>query len=1138
MQAKNVAVAFALIALLLPWTALPTHADSAVARNSWFYDTQGQSAIWDDGGHAYTFGGTSGLYSFYISKYTPATNAVTDTGVYLPSARVSTSAVWDGYSAYVMGGFDYSAVLSQIVRYTPSTNTVTTLAATLPVPMYAMSAVWDGTGNAYLFGGVDASGTPQSRIVRFTPSTGLATTLPSTLPTARSHTSAVWDGAGNAYIFGGNEANGGVTGQIVRFTPATGAVSVVASLPYGRSSSAAVWDGDGRAYVFGGWRPDYSSTGTTLTDIVRYIPDSGRVETMGATLPSRRSGSVAVWDRAWEAAYIFGGAPSTYNQGGGIVVYTRWTPPAPVDFHANAGPGGGEITLDWAAPPNDGGVPITGYEVQRNSGTGDRPVTSGGCANLGPSARGCTDSGLANGAQFWYTVAAINDLGIGTPTAYAGATTFNTPSAPTGLAAASGNAGADGVDVHLTWHAPSSNGGAAVTNYRLDRTYHETESRVLGNVLSYDDHCTVGATCYYTVRAINAAGPGAPSNEVFYRGTSSPVTGLNPPVPYSALASVPPMPDMPAVTMPSTDGRGYVVVPWGEQPIVRDVPAPDTSGRVAILFFLTGLPDGSGSGYATLRALDPFGAVLYSKQDEVFFEDGHTSSGFAYFEAIPTQGVANLQVSYGGVTSDVTVDRQVPADPCKDPDGCLPCESPCDPQACNVLDEVPGFCDSPDPGTDPCDEPALQNGPPCRPPGPIDPCDRVPATPVLCRELQPLCPDGLKDCICGSQPESSAMMSSNLACECLESSQDCPSPCANGSCDPCHLSDIDCADPGCDGLAERVCRIITPDTSLCAAPSCHTIPVPLTETTASGSSGGCGTVIDSGTSVRSEEQRDDQHAGRQDASELNYTRIDWARKVTYTNSCDHSEGGSALLGMGMQWSGPKYGMIGYEYPLHAGFVYHGASIYCGSQDYGENGFSTCTPQANHQLWVRPEVWALIPPGQANFTFLDVATLTLNGHDGDFKGATYCDPYVGNALIAFNAMGTLTGMALKGPFALAWGEGQSLFSDWATKEGCSLKGFNEMPWSTFEGHRIGNGLSVAPKFKQGISIEEQKEAQARVMVISKTCTTEGFDFLAGASSEWSIEAHTLYSTESSKPAKDTVWTSGHLDMIPTGADCTT
>ena len=98
------------------------------------------------------------------------------------------------------------------------------------------------------------------------------------------------------------------------------------------------------------------------------------------------------------------------------------------------------------------------------------------------------------------------------------------PGAPTGLTATAGNAQAS-----LSWTAPSSDGGVAITSYRVYRgTASGGETLLttggcsgLGNVTSCSDTgLTNGTTYYYKVSAVNSLGEGPQSNEASVKPTA------------------------------------------------------------------------------------------------------------------------------------------------------------------------------------------------------------------------------------------------------------------------------------------------------------------------------------------------------------------------------------------------------------------------------------------------------------------------------------------------------------------------------------------------------------------------------------------------------------------------------------------
>ena len=80
--------------------------------------------------------------------------------------------------------------------------------------------------------------------------------------------------------------------------------------------------------------------------------------------------------------------------------------------------------------------------------------------------------------------------------------------------------------VTLNWAAPTSDGGSAITNYRIYRSTTsgtETVLTTVGNTLSYQDNAvTNGTTYYYQLTAINAAGEGPRATEVFATPQASP----------------------------------------------------------------------------------------------------------------------------------------------------------------------------------------------------------------------------------------------------------------------------------------------------------------------------------------------------------------------------------------------------------------------------------------------------------------------------------------------------------------------------------------------------------------------------------------------------------------------------------------
>ncbi|MGI0068645.1 MAG: fibronectin type III domain-containing protein, partial [Nitrosopumilaceae archaeon] len=106
------------------------------------------------------------------------------------------------------------------------------------------------------------------------------------------------------------------------------------------------------------------------------------------------------------------------------------------------------------------------------------------------------------------------------------------PTAPQNLVATAGNA-----LVSLSWQAPASNGGSAITSYNIYRGTSSSGETLLtsvsGTTLSYQDTtATNGVTYYYYVTAANSVGPSPNSNEV----SATPVAPTAPSAPQNLVA--------------------------------------------------------------------------------------------------------------------------------------------------------------------------------------------------------------------------------------------------------------------------------------------------------------------------------------------------------------------------------------------------------------------------------------------------------------------------------------------------------------------------------------------------------------------------------------------------------------------------
>ena len=155
------------------------------------------------------------------------------------------------------------------------------------------------------------------------------------------------------------------------------------------------------------------------------------------------------------------------------VSLTRVVPPPPPDTAPGAptglsatADGQTEIDLSWTAPSDDGGADITGYKIEVST---DGSSWSDLEADTDSTSTSYTHTGLTAGNTRHYRVSAINSAGTSQPSSTDSATTDSPPAAtapdpPTGLSAT-----ADGqTEIDLSWTAPSDDGGADITGYKIE----------------------------------------------------------------------------------------------------------------------------------------------------------------------------------------------------------------------------------------------------------------------------------------------------------------------------------------------------------------------------------------------------------------------------------------------------------------------------------------------------------------------------------------------------------------------------------------------------------------------------------------------------------------------------------------------
>ena len=122
--------------------------------------------------------------------------------------------------------------------------------------------------------------------------------------------------------------------------------------------------------------------------------------------------------------------------------------------------GNGQLTVDWTAPTNDGGSPVTGYVVQWKSGTQSYAIARQ--ENTDETGTTVTIPDLNNGTEYTVQIYATNESGNGSP-----AEDTATPSTVPGTAPQNILASECNSSIHLSWQGPIDNGGNAITSYTI-----------------------------------------------------------------------------------------------------------------------------------------------------------------------------------------------------------------------------------------------------------------------------------------------------------------------------------------------------------------------------------------------------------------------------------------------------------------------------------------------------------------------------------------------------------------------------------------------------------------------------------------------------------------------------------------------
>ena len=209
----------------------------------------------------------------------------------------------------------------------------------------------------------------------------------------------------------------------------------------------------GNGQVTVSWSAPASNGGSTITAYT-VTPSSGSAVTVGNVLTTTITGLANGTPITFTVVATNSAGTSSASSASSSVTPVA-APGAPTGVTVSAGVN--SVTISWSAPANTGGSAITGYIVTPSSGS---IVTVGNVLTT-------TITGLAAGTSLTFTVSASNTAGNSAASAASASVTprgpgLSVPSAVIGVTGVAGPASAT-----ISWSAPVSDGGSAITGYKL-----------------------------------------------------------------------------------------------------------------------------------------------------------------------------------------------------------------------------------------------------------------------------------------------------------------------------------------------------------------------------------------------------------------------------------------------------------------------------------------------------------------------------------------------------------------------------------------------------------------------------------------------------------------------------------------------
>jgi predicted RNA-binding protein with TRAM domain len=176
-----------------------------------------------------------------------------------------------------------------------------------------------------------------------------------------------------------------------------------------------------------------------------------------------------------------------------------------------------KLTVAFTAPSSNGGAAITNYEYSTNNGTTWKAFSPADTSSpLVISKLSTSTKSLKIGTTYRVKIRAVNSAGSGAASAAKSGKPANLPGAPT-----IGTVTASTGKLTVAFKAPSTDGGAAITNYEYStnngttwKAFNPADKKtplVITKVSNKNKKLVKNTTYQVKIRAVNSAGSGAAS---------------------------------------------------------------------------------------------------------------------------------------------------------------------------------------------------------------------------------------------------------------------------------------------------------------------------------------------------------------------------------------------------------------------------------------------------------------------------------------------------------------------------------------------------------------------------------------------------------------------------------------------------